>query len=515
MKIKKLAIVNRGEVAVRIIRACQELGVKSVLLHSSADIKTRAFRMADETYCIGPGPTSESYLNIDSVILGVKTSGAQAVHPGFGFLSENADFAERCKKENIIFVGPSADAIRNLGDKVNCKEIAKKLGIPLIPGYQGDNQNIDALVSEAEKIGYPVMVKAAAGGGGRGMKMIRSKSESKELLESAQREALSAFGSSKVFLEKCLDRAKHIEFQIFGMADGKVIHLYDRECSIQRRHQKIIEEANSVSISNEIRKKMGDVACSLGEFVKYQGAGTVEFLYQDEQFYLLEVNTRLQVEHPVTELVMGVDLVKAQILTASGEKAFGFAGTSAGSCTGTVPGASTTEKCTNAPLSPKGHAIECRIYAENPFLGGVPSTGEITFVHWPDGPGRRFDYGFEAGDVVTEFYDSMIAKVIVWDETRPRAIEKLKTVLMDSVIFGVRTNIPFLLAMISHPDYIDSSVTTRWVDAHFSNPLPEYKMTDEEKLIFEKAKTFVGSPIGNQVVKEMPSPFQSFWRNSI
>jgi 3-methylcrotonyl-CoA carboxylase alpha subunit len=293
VKVTRIAIANRGEVAVRIIRACQELGYETVLLHSEADIHSRAFRLADKTICIGPAQTSESYLNISANIRGAQAGGAQAIHPGFGFLSENAEFADECHKAGIIFIGPSAESIRVLGDKVHCKSLAQKAGLPLVPGYDGDDQSIDCLINETEKIGYPVIVKAAAGGGGRGMKLIRSKDQARELIESAQREALSAFGSSKVFLEKYLDRAKHIEFQIFGDSSGNVVHLFDRECSVQRRHQKIIEEATSPSLSESLRKQMSEAAIAIGLAGKYRGAGTVEFLLQDGRFYLLEVNTRL------------------------------------------------------------------------------------------------------------------------------------------------------------------------------------------------------------------------------
>lgn len=492
-RIKTLAIANRGEVAVRIIRACEELGIESVLLHSEADIKTRAYRMATKTICVGPAATAESYLNIEANILGAQAAGAQAIHPGFGFLSENADFAEACEKRGLIFVGPPADAIRRLGDKVLCKELAMKLGLPLVPGYQGENQDVQFLIGQAEKIAYPVIVKAAAGGGGRGMKILRNSQEAKELIESAQREALSAFGSSKVFLEKYLDRAKHIEFQVFADSSGRVIHLFDRECSVQRRHQKIIEEALSPSLTQELRKKMGEAACVIVEAAGYRGAGTVEFLFQDNEFYLLEVNTRLQVEHPVTELVAGVDLVKAQIRTAEGESVFPA----------------------SEPLIPRGHAIECRIYAEDPELGGVPSTGGIGEMRFPEGPGRRFDYGFDPGDEVTPFYDSMIAKIIVWDESRPRALQKMLRVLGDSVIFGVKTNIPLLKEIIQHPEFVSGKMTTRFMETYFPGLL-KLKTLDEKaaKLLrLAEAKIPRGmTPVAGPSADAAASPFHSYWR---
>ena len=318
-KIEKIAIANRGEVAVRIIRAAQELGLETVLLHSEADTSSLAYRLADERVLVGPSPVQESYLNIEMNVNAAVASGCDAVHPGFGFLSENADFAEAVEKARMIFVGPSPESIRLFGDKISAKNLVKKAGGPTIPGYEGEDQSIQKLISEAKKIGFPVMVKAAGGGGGRGLRVIRHENEAQNLIESAQREGLNAFKSSAVFLEKYLDHAKHIEFQVFGDSSGRVYHLYDRECSVQRRHQKIIEESLSAKLDPHIREKMAKVAVEIAETAQYRGAGTVEFLLQDGEFYFMEMNTRLQVEHPVTEFVLGVDLVKAQILTAMGK----------------------------------------------------------------------------------------------------------------------------------------------------------------------------------------------------
>lgn len=488
-KFSRIAIANRGEVAVRIIKACEELGIETVLLHSEADINSRAYRMATKTVCIGPAPTAESYLNIKANIDGALAGGAQAIHPGFGFLSENADFAEAVQKAGLTFIGPSAESIRSLGDKVHCKELAKKAGLPLVPGYQGDNQSVSELITQAEKIGYPVIVKAAAGGGGRGMKLIRDSADAAELIESAQREAQSAFGSPKVFLEKYLDRAKHIEFQVFGDSTGNVIHFFDRECSVQRRHQKIIEEATSPSLTDELRRRMGEAACAIATLGKYKGAGTVEFLLQDGEFYLLEVNTRLQVEHPVTEEVLGVDLVKMQILTAQGDFVH-------------------DPKMIRAP---RGHSIECRIYAENPYMGGVPSTGLLGRVLWPEGPGRRYEYGFEEGDTITSFYDPMIAKVIVWDETRLRAIQKMIRVLKDSVVFGVHTNIPYLIEILSHKEFVNGTMTTRFIETYFADALKEPELTDGEKKMIESALIELrgGAAAPSSIAI---SPWASYWR---
>ncbi|WP_374034214.1 acetyl/propionyl/methylcrotonyl-CoA carboxylase subunit alpha [Bdellovibrio bacteriovorus] len=488
-KFTRIAIANRGEVAVRIIKACEELGIETVLLHSEADINTRAYRMATKTICVGPAATAESYLNIPANINGALAGGAQAVHPGFGFLSENADFAEAVNKAGLTFIGPSPEAIRALGDKVHCKELAKQAGLPLVPGYQGENQDVAHLITQAEKIGYPVIVKAAAGGGGRGMKLLKSSAEAHELIESAQREAQSAFGSPKVFLEKYLDRAKHIEFQVFGDSTGNVQHFFDRECSVQRRHQKIIEEATSPSLTDDLRRRMGEAACAIATLGKYKGAGTVEFLLQDGEFYLLEVNTRLQVEHPVTEEVLGVDLVKMQILTAQGDFVH-------------------DNKQIRAP---KGHSIECRIYAENPFLGGVPSTGLLGHVEWPEGPGRRYEYGFDSGDTITPYYDPMIAKVIVWDENRPRAIQKMIRVLKDSVVFGVHTNIPYLIEILSHKEFVMGTMTTRFIETYFSESLKEPALTDIEKTVAAGALLQLRGGAG-ETAKISASPWASYWR---
>lgn len=500
--IKRIAIANRGEVAVRIIKACEELGLETVLLHSDVDRGSRAFRIATKTVCVGGSASSESYLNIKSNIQGALASGADAVHPGFGFLSENADFAQACEDNELVFIGPSPASIRILGDKISCKKLAQKAGLPLVPGYEGDDQTTNKLIQEIERIGLPVIIKAAAGGGGRGMKLIREMSQAQEQIESAKRESLAAFGSDKIFVEKYLDRAKHIEFQIFGDSTGKVVHLFDRECSVQRRHQKIIEEATSPSLTDDLRRQMGEMAASIGQLANYRGAGTVEFLLQDGKFYLLEVNTRLQVEHPVTEEVLGVDLVKMQIQTAQGKFVF-------------------TQNFLNRP---QGHSIECRVYAENPYQNGIPSTGKLGQVHWPEGPRRRYEFGFESGDTITSFYDPMIAKVIVWDQTRTLAIQKMIQVLQDSIIFGVHTNIPYLIAILSHDEFINGTMTTRFIETYFSNGLSlSEAQIKERKEISKKAwaswkntSTRSGSSLelsSSQVSKSIAaSPWAGHWR---
>ena len=490
-QIEKLAIANRGEVAVRIIRACQELGIETVLLHSEADRQTLAYRMADEVVCVGPAPTGESYLNIKSNVQGALSCGADAIHPGFGFLSENADFADACARDHIIFIGPSADSIRLFGDKISAKKLVEEAGGPVIPGYQGEDQSEKRLISEIEKIGLPAMVKAAGGGGGRGLKVVHRMEDAAAAIESAKREGLSAFGSDRVFLEKYLDESKHIEVQIFGDCSGKVYHLFDRECSVQRRHQKIIEEAVSPALSAELRQEVAKTAVKIAEAAKYKGAGTVEFLFQDGQFYFMEMNTRLQVEHPVTEMVAGVDLVKAQILTAQGQS-LGW------------------------PESPqlRGHAIECRLYAEDPYQGGIPSTGKLGDYRFPFGPGRRLEIGFEPGDEITSFYDPMIAKVIVWDETRPRAIQKMVRTLQDTVIFGVKTNIPYLLQMLSHVEFVEGTMNTKFVETHFPQGLKPTELSSKQKQLGEELFRQVGSGSGGEVAgagPSAPSPWAHPW----
>jgi len=492
-RIDKLAIANRGEVAVRIIHACQELGIETVLLHSEVDRGTLAYRLADHTVCIGPAITAESYLNIEANVHGALSAGADAIHPGFGFLSENADFADACKRARLAFVGPSSESIRLFGDKISAKKLVQAAGGPVIPGYQGDDQSEARLLSEIDKIGLPVIVKAAGGGGGRGLKVVRNKSEAAAAIASAKREGLSAFGSDRVFLEKYLAEAKHIEIQIFGDCAGRVYHLFDRECSIQRRHQKIIEEAVSPSLSEQVREQICATAVKIAEGAKYVGAGTVEFLYQNGQFYFMEMNTRLQVEHPVTELVMGVDLVKAQIITAMGQS-LGW------------------------PLERpvRGHAIECRLYAEDPYKGGIPSTGVLSGIRFPSGPGRRLEIGFEAGDEITSFYDPMIAKVIVWDETRPRAIKKMIRTLHDTVVFGVKTNIPLLIQMLSHVEFVEGRMTTHFVESHFAQGLKPKTPSATQLALAEELYRSVSSlstgatTAGGET--QGPSPWSFGWR---
>ena len=465
-RFKRLAIANRGEVAVRLLQSCQELGIETILLHSEVDRKSRAGRLAHQKVCIGNGNTaSESYLNMEAVISGAKKARADAIHPGFGFLSENPLFVRKCEEAGLSFVGPSSQSMEYLSDKVKAKALAKNLGIPTLPSYSSlslkkskekESNVITALLKKASSMGFPLIVKATAGGGGRGMKILWNESMAKEKIIEAQQEALSAFGSDHLFLEKYLPKAKHVEVQVFGESNGEVLHLFERECSIQRKQQKIIEESLSPSIDSTLRKAMTENAMALIKEANYQGAATVEFLLEGKNYYFMEVNARLQVEHPVTEMLLGVDLVKAQIANASGELAFLT---------------SENSKRKEELFSPRGHVIECRIYAENPFQDQLPSFGCIHHLHWPLGAGRRFDYGFEEGDSISLYYDSMIAKVIVQDKNRMLAIEKMRHTLSECRIFGIHCNIPLLQAILSHAHFKDGSMNTSFMQEYFPKGL--------------------------------------------
>ena len=470
MNFKKLAIANRGEVALRILKACKALQIPTVLLHSEADRKSAAFRQADETICIGPSPSSESYLNIEANVSAALKVKADALHPGFGFLSENASFAKAVEDSGITFIGPSHEAIAKMGDKTIARKMMIDAGVPVIPGYHGPTQTDEKLKSMALQIGFPLLIKASFGGGGRGIKITRSENDFFQQLNSARRESLAAFGSDKVFLEKYIERARHIEFQIFGDTHGSIIHLFERDCSVQRRHQKIIEESPA-SISQKMRSEMSKNAIKAALAVNYVGAGTVEFLLDGENYYFLEMNTRLQVEHPVTEMLLNVDLVKAQIQVASGHK---------------LPFSS-------SQLKPQGHVMECRICAEDPYKKGIPSTGRI-FQKWSRGIHRRFDYGLDDGDEISSFYDPMFAKIIVKAKDRPSCIQEMKKAINESYIFGVKTNFEYLKAILEHPVFLKGAATTDFIDTYFKEGLTSKKETylSNDQLIFQNhAKQFI------------------------
>ncbi len=418
--IDKIVIANRGEIALRIQRACRELGIRTVAVHSEADRDLKHVRLADESVCIGPAPSTESYLNVPAIISAAEVTDAQAIHPGYGFLSENADFAERVEKSGFIFIGPRPETIRLMGDKISAIEAMKEAGVPTVPGSDGPLDDDDQRTLQlAREIGYPVIIKAAGGGGGRGMRVVHSEAALLNAVTLTREEARAAFGNDTVYMEKFLGNPRHVEFQVLADTHGNAIHLGERDCSMQRRHQKVVEEAPAPGISEELRREMGERCAEACRKIGYRGAGTFEFLYQDGEFYFIEMNTRVQVEHPVTEMVTGVDIVKQQILIAAGEP---------------LP-------YRQEEIQIRGHAIECRINAENPE-NFMPSPGTITQLHVAGGPGIRFDSHIYNGYRVPPYYDSMIGKLIAWGEDRRSAIARMRTALSEMVIEGIQTNIP-------------------------------------------------------------------------
>ncbi len=441
---QKILIANRGEIALRIIRACQERGIKTVAVYSEADRSALHVRYADEAYCIGPAPASESYLRGDVIIDTARKAGADAIHPGYGFLAENAAFAAACRDAGVTFIGPSPEAIAAMGDKVTARATVAKAGVPLIPGTPAGLSD-DELRAAAEEIGYPVLVKASAGGGGKGMRMVYHPDELMSSLAAARREALKAFGDDTVYLEKVVEGARHVEIQILADMHGNVIHLGERECSIQRRHQKLVEESPSVAVDDDLRERMGAVAVAAAKAVNYVSAGTVEFLLdKDKNFYFLEMNTRLQVEHPVTEMVTGVDIVKEMIAIADGRRL----------------------RIRQEDVEMKGWAIEARITAEDPDNNFMPSTGKIVALREPTGPGIRIESSVYVGMEVGLYYDPMIAKLIAYGENRAEAILRLRRALTEYRIAGVKTSIPFHLGLVDTPRFQWGQFDTRFLETH-------------------------------------------------
>lgn len=444
---KKLLIANRGEIAVRIIRACKELGISTVAVYSEADREALHVTLADEAYCIGPAPSKDSYLNMTNLMSTATLTGADAIHPGYGFLSENADFAELCAACNIKFIGPSPEAIQKMGDKTTARDTMKEAGVPVVPGTEGVIQDVDEAVQTAKEIGFPVIVKATAGGGGKGMRVVYHEEELKRAITLAQKEAEANFGNPGVYLEKYLVEPRHIEIQVLADHHGNVIHLGERDCSIQRRYQKLVEEAPSPALSPDLREKMGEAAVKAAKSVNYSGAGTVEFLLdKDGNFYFMEMNTRIQVEHPVTELITGVDLVKEQIRIAAGEKL------------------SLSQK----DVAINGWSIECRINAERPEKDFMPSPGKINFYLQPGGNGVRVDSACYQGCQIQPFYDSMVAKLIVWGKDRDEAIDRMKRALNEFAIDGIHTTIPFHLKLMQHPQFVKGDFDILFLE---KNPL--------------------------------------------
>ncbi|MGZ9234557.1 MAG: acetyl-CoA carboxylase biotin carboxylase subunit [Anaerolineales bacterium] len=445
---KKVLIANRGEIAVRIIRACRELGIDTVAVYSEADRHALHVRYADEAYLLGPAPSRESYLRADKIIDIARKCGADAVHPGYGFLAERDDFAGACEEAGIAFIGPKPSSIAAMGDKAEARATVIKAGVPIVPGTEDvGNMTDEELLSAATRIGFPLLIKATAGGGGKGMREVKNLEEMPTLLQSARREAESAFGDGNVYLEKLVEGARHIEIQILADTHGNVIYLGERECSLQRRHQKLLEEAPSSAVDDQLRETMGHVAVKAAKAVDYVNAGTIEFLLdKDENFFFLEMNTRLQVEHPVTEMVTGIDIVKEQIRVARGR----------------------VLSYKQEEVRFNGHAIECRINAEDPYNNFMPSTGRITHSILPTGPGVRVDTGVYPGFEITPFYDPLIAKLIVWGETRAQAILRMRRALEEYRIVGVRTNIPFHQTLMDSHRFMGGQYDTRFIEERFS-----------------------------------------------
>lgn len=438
---KKILIANRGEIAMRIIRTCREMGIKTVAVYSEADRESLHVRFADEAVCIGPAPSKDSYLNIPAIISAAEITNADGIHPGFGFLSENAKFSRICAEHGIKFIGATPDQINKMGDKATAKETMKAAGVPCVPGSDGLLEDLAHAKKTAKEIGYPVMMKATAGGGGKGMRAIWKEDELEKAWESARQEAAAAFGNDGMYMEKLIEEPRHIEIQVIGDQSGKACHLSERDCSVQRRHQKLTEETPSPFMTTELRKAMGEAAIKAAEYIAYEGAGTVEFLVDKHRnFYFMEMNTRIQVEHPITEEVTDYDLIREQIKIA----------------TGTLISGRNHE--------PKQHAIECRINAEDPYANFRPSPGKITAFHAPGGHGVRIDTHVYAGYTIPSNYDSMIAKLIVTGRNRQQAIERMKRALDEFIIEGIKTTIPFHRQLMDHPDYVAGNYTTKFME---------------------------------------------------
>jgi acetyl-CoA carboxylase biotin carboxylase subunit len=444
--IRRLLIANRGEIAVRIMRCCREMGIESVAVYSDADAQAPHVREADFAVRIGPPPPRESYLDAGKVIAAALASGADAVHPGYGFLSERAYFARACQDAGLIFVGPPAAALEQMGSKIGARRLMIAAGVPVVPGETPADQSDAAVVAAAERVGFPALIKPAAGGGGIGMKVVRDPAALAAAIAAARREAKAAFGDDTLYVERLIEQPRHVEIQVFADSEGRTVHLFERECSAQRRHQKTIEESPCPALSPRVRQAMGDAAVAAARAVGYCNAGTCEFLLEGAgdaaRFYFLEMNTRLQVEHPVTECVVGVDLVRAQLLVASG-KPLPF---------------------TQADLSQRGHAIECRIYAEDPAQGFIPQAGDILLYREPQGPGIRVDSGIVQGATVSVHYDPMLAKLIVWAEDRDTARRRAIAALRQYAVLGIRTNIPFLIEILEHPLFVSAAIDTGFLD---------------------------------------------------
>jgi 3-methylcrotonyl-CoA carboxylase alpha subunit len=495
-----LLVANRGEIACRVMKSARRLGLTTIAVYSEADAEARHVALADEAQLIGLAPAAESYLNIEAVIAAACAAGAEAVHPGYGFLSENADFAEACTAAGLIFVGPSPQAIRAMGSKIKAKEIMAKAGVPLVPGYHGADQSDEALAAAAEATGFPLLIKASAGGGGKGMRVVEAAEDFAEALAGARREALGAFGDAEVLLEKYLQRPRHIEIQVFADHQGAVVHLFERDCSLQRRHQKVLEEAPAPGIDPAERAAMGAAAVAAAKAIDYLGAGTVEFIVEAGAFHFMEMNTRLQVEHPVTEMVTGIDLVEWQLRVAAGEA---------------LP-------LTQEKIALEGHAVEARIYAEDPAKGFLPASGDLKVLQYPaEGEGLRVDAGAAAGEAITPHYDPMFAKVIAWGPDRRAALTRLRRGLAELRVVGVKTNGAFLHALVSHPDVQAGPVDTGFIARNAAALMPpEGPVPDEVLALAALAELLRHSAEAKAQAVRSNDPFSPFnlvtgWRINV
>ncbi|UCG30507.1 MAG: acetyl-CoA carboxylase biotin carboxylase subunit [candidate division WOR-3 bacterium] len=488
---KRILIANRGEIAIRVAKACKELGIITIGIFSTADENSKHLRYMDESYKVGEPPPQASYLNINAIMAAAKQGGAEAIHPGYGFLAENPRFAEACEKTGIVFIGPSSKALSLVGDKIASRSTVKKVGVPIIPGMQIAEREVTSFQKIAKQVGYPVIVKASMGGGGKGMRIVRTPKDLETSIEAGQREAKNAFGDETVYLEKYIERPRHIEFQVLRDQDGKTVHLFERECSIQRRHQKIVEETPSTALDPELRRRMGAAAKKVIEASEYTNAGTVEFLLdENHNFYFLEVNARVQVEHPITEMVTGVDLVRQQIMIAAGAKI----------------------DFEQSDISQRGHAIEARIYAEDPENNFLPCPGKIVFLNEPAGPGVRVDSGiFQAWDVPPH-YDPILSKLIVWAENRDMAIKRMSDALNDYIILGIKTNLGYLKRIMGTAKFIKGEYHTHFIDENES----KLRLRDSNintaiaaaSLIVMESKQGAKSPVESDGTRQPTTPWQ-------
>ena len=495
--LRRVLIANRGEIAVRVIRACRELGIPSVAVYSEADADAPHVTLADTAVCIGPPPAHESYLNVQAIIAAARTTGADAIHPGYGFLSENADFAQACADAGLIFVGPPGSVIRTMGSKIGAREVMRAAGVPIVPGETPKQQTDGAIANVIQRVGLPALVKASAGGGGRGMRIVRHAREIAAAIDAARSEAIRAFADGTLYVERLIDHPRHLEVQILADQHGAIVHLFERDCSLQRRHQKVVEESPAPRLSPIVRDRLTHAAVAAARAAGYVNAGTIEFILEgdgtkdDAQFYFLEMNTRLQVEHPVTEAVTGIDLVHAQLRIAAGEP-LGF---------------------TQHDIVQRGHAVECRIYAEDPSNGMLPQSGRILAYREPAGAGIRVDSGVCQGQTISVHYDPMLAKVITFSDSRDAALATAALALEDFTILGLRHNVPFLHALVTHPDVCDARVDTDFIDAH----LAELTAPADDELAAAAAAmaAFVAAPLASSPTvgaKKKPDPWQTLGR---